>query len=150
MDSYFMKEALKEAQKAYEKGEIPIGAVVVKDNQIIGRGHNLRETKKDPTLHAEMIAIRKASKKLGGWRLVGCTLYVTIEPCAMCAGTLINARVERLVIGAMDPKMGACGSILNIPVHEKMNHRIDVTQGIMAGECARMVKNFFKEIRRKM
>lgn len=148
-DNFYMKEALKEARKAYEKGEVPIGAVIVKDNEIIGRGHNLRETGKDPTLHAEIIAIREAAKNVGGWRLIGCSMYVTIEPCAMCAGALVNSRIDNLVIGSKDPKMGACGSIINLVEHEKMNHIINVTFGIMEEECSQIVKGFFKDLRNR-
>ena len=109
-----MSEALKEAEKASALGEIPIGAVIVKDGQIIGRGHNLPETEKDPTAHAEILAIREAAKALGGWRLTGCQMYVTLEPCSMCAGAIVWARIEKLYIGAMEPKSGACGSLYNI------------------------------------
>lgn len=147
MNDYFMNEAIEEAKKAYNKGEVPIGAIIVKNNEIIGRGHNLRETEKDPTLHAEIIAIREAARKLGEWRLIGCTMYVTIEPCAMCAGALVNSRIDNLVIGAKDLKMGACGSIINIIEHEKMNHRVSVTFGTMEKECSAIIKDFFKKLR---
>ncbi len=145
----FMAEALKEAQIAFDHGEIPIGAVIVKDNEIIARGHNRTEEMKDPTAHAEMNAIRMAAQKLGGWRLPGCTMYVTVEPCSMCAGAMIWARIEKLCIGTMDPKGGACGSVFNIPQNEKLNHYIDIQTGIMQEECERMMKDFFKELRRK-
>ena len=149
MYNYFMNEALKEAKKAYERGEVPIGAVIVKNDAVIARGYNLRESQKDPTLHAEIIAVKEAAKNLGGWRLLGCTMYVTIEPCAMCAGALINSRIENLVIGARDPKMGACGSIINIVDHEKMNHKINVTYGVMEEECSAIIKEFFRKLRKK-
>ena len=142
-----MKEALKEAQKAYELGEIPIGAIIVKDGEIIARGHNLTETEKDPTAHAEMIAIRQAAKKLGGWRLPGCTLYVTCEPCSMCAGAIVWARLEKVCIGTMDPKGGACGSVFNIVQEEKLNHRVELETRIMEKECSEIMKTFFKELR---
>lgn len=143
----YMKEALKEAQKAYELGEIPIGAIIVKDGEIIARGHNLTETEKDPTAHAEMIAIRQAAKKLGGWRLPGCTLYVTCEPCSMCAGAIVWARLEKVCIGTMDPKGGACGSVFNIVQEEKLNHRVELETRIMEKECSEIMKTFFKELR---
>ena len=122
----FMKEALKEAKKAYEKLEVPVGAVIVKDGKIIARGHNLKETKKDTTRHAEMIAIEKASKKLGAWRLLDCEMYVTLEPCSMCAGAMINSRIKKLYIGALDEKTGAVGSVLNLLEDYKFNHNIEV------------------------
>lgn len=147
MDEIFMKEALVEANKAYKLYEIPIGAVIVKDGQIVGRGHNLKETMKDATLHAEITAIKDGCKNLGGWRLPGCTMYVTLEPCAMCAGALINARVERLVIGARDYKTGACGSVLNIAQMENLNHQIDVEYGVLENECSNLIKKFFTELR---
>ncbi|MGN0733584.1 MAG: tRNA adenosine(34) deaminase TadA [Emergencia sp.] len=144
-----MKEALIEARKAYELGEVPIGAVVVKDGQVIARGHNLTETSKDPTAHAEMIAIRAAAKTLGGWRLPGCSLYVTVEPCSMCTGAMVWARIENLYIGAMDPKAGACGSVFNIAEEDRLNHRIHVERGILEEECSSIMKEFFRELRRK-
>jgi len=146
MDVY-MSEALEEAKKAAALGEIPIGAVIVRDGEVIARGHNLTETTKDPTAHAEMIAIREAAKSLGGWRLIGCEMYVTIEPCSMCAGALVWARIEKLHIGAMDPKAGACGSVFNIPGSGRLNHTIEMEYGIMADECAGIVKDFFRELR---
>ncbi|MBP1926251.1 tRNA(adenine34) deaminase [Sedimentibacter acidaminivorans] len=148
MDNYFMKEAICEALKAYELKEIPIGAVIVKNEEIVGRGYNLKETLKDATLHAEILAIKDACKNLGGWRLPGCTMYVTLEPCAMCAGALVNARVERLVIGTRDHKTGACGSILNIVQMQNLNHQITVEFGILGDECSNMLKRFFSELRK--
>lgn len=144
-----MKEALIEARKAYELGEVPIGAVVVRDGQVIARGHNLTETSKDPTSHAEMIAIREAAKVLGGWRLIGCSMYVTVEPCSMCTGAMIWSRIESLYIGTMDPKAGACGSVFNIADEEKLNHRIHVERGILEEECSSIMREFFRELRKK-
>lgn len=144
-----MKEALKEAQKAAEMGEIPVGAVIVKDGEIISRGHNLTETTNDPTAHAEIIAIREASKVLGGWRLIGCDMYVTMEPCSMCAGALVWSRIEHLYIGADDPKTGACGSVFNIVQDERLNHQIAVDRGIMAEESSQLVREFFRNLRNK-
>lgn len=147
MDEIFMKEALKEAQKAYEINEVPIGAVIVRDGVIIGRGFNEKETLKDATLHAEISAIKEACNTLGGWRLPGCTMYVTLEPCCMCAGALVNARIERLVIGTKDYKTGACGSVMNIVQSNKLNHQIRVQFGVLEEECTNILKSFFKELR---
>lgn len=149
MDELFMKEALKEAYKAYEINEVPIGAVIVRNGEIVGRGYNQKETLKDATLHAEISAIKDACKNLGGWRLPGCTMYVTLEPCAMCAGALVNARVEKLVVGTKDLKTGACGSVLNIVQMEKLNHQIDVQFGVLEEECAAIIKDFFSELRKQ-
>ncbi len=147
MNPEFMEEALLEAEKAYELDEVPIGAVVVKDGRIIGRGHNLRERDKDPTLHAEMIAIRQASAVLGGWRLMDCDLYVTIEPCPMCAGAIQQARIKRLVFGARDPKAGCAGSLYNLLEDPRFNHRVEVTEGIMEDQCSQIMKDYFKQKR---
>lgn len=144
-----MSEALIEAKLAYEQGEVPIGAVVEKDGAIIGRGHNLTETLKDPTAHAEILALRNAAQYLGGWRLLGCNLYVTAEPCAMCAGAIVWARINKLFIGTMDPKGGACGSVFNIPQEPKLNHYVEVETGVMQQECQDILKAFFKELRKK-
>lgn len=144
-----MKLALEEAYKAYSTDEVPVGAIIVKEGKIIGRGYNLRETSKDPLAHAEIIAIRQASKEIGGWRLIGCTMYVTIEPCPMCAGAIINSRIDRLVIGARDPKMGACGSVIDITQNPKFNHRVDITWGVLEKECSYIMKKFFKELRKR-
>ena len=144
----FMKEALKEAKKAYEKLEVPVGAVIVKDEKIIARGHNLKETKKDTTRHAEIIAIEKASKKLGAWRLLDCEMYVTLEPCSMCAGAMINSRIKKLYIGAIDEKTGAVGSVLNLLEDYKFNHNIEVEKGILKEDCEKILKDFFKNLRR--
>ena len=145
----FMKEALKEAKKAYDKEEIPVGAVIVRDDKIIARGHNIKELKKDTTKHAEIIAIQKASKNMEAWRLEGCTLYVTLEPCAMCAGALIQSRIKKVVIGTMDNKTGACGSVLNLLEDYKFNHQVEIETGIMETECREILQQFFKELRKK-
>ncbi len=145
----FMKEALKEAKKAYDKEEIPVGAVIVRDDKIIARGHNIKELKKDTTKHAEIIAIQKASKKMDAWRLEGCTLYVTLEPCAMCAGALIQSRIKKVVIGTIDKKTGACGSVLNLLEDYKFNHQVEIETGIMETECREILQQFFKELRKK-
>ena len=146
-DERFMREALSEARTAYDLGEVPVGAVIVREGEVIARGHNLTETKKDPTMHAEMNAIREASSKLGGWRLPGCVMYVTVEPCSMCAGALVWSRMERLVIGTDDPKAGACGSVFNIVEEERLNHRIEVKRGVLASECAALIRDFFRKLR---
>ena len=148
MQEKFMKEALKEAKKAYKKLEIPVGAVIVKDGKIIARGHNLKETKEDTTKHAEIIAIQKASKKLSAWRLIDCEMYVTLEPCAMCAGAIINSRIKKVYIGTMDYKTGAGGSVLNLFEDFTFNHKVEVEKGILQEECKNMLKQFFKELRK--
>lgn len=144
-----MQAALEEAKKAAALGEIPIGAVIVKDGAIIARGHNETENRKDPTAHAEMIAIRAAAKALGGWRLLGCQMFVTAEPCSMCAGAIVWARIEKLYIGTMDPKSGACGSVFNIPQEKKLNHFTEIEIGLMQEECSCIMKDFFKQLRKK-
>lgn len=144
-----MQAALEEAKKAAALGEIPIGAVIVKDGAIIARGHNETEIRKDPTAHAEMIAIRAAAKALGGWRLLGCQMFVTAEPCSMCAGAIVWARIEKLYIGTMDPKSGACGSVFNIPQEKKLNHFTEIEIGLMQEECSCIMKDFFKQLRKK-
>lgn len=149
MDRYFMKKALKEAERAYELEEVPIGCIIVKNNRIIASAHNLREGLKDPTAHAEILAIQDASDFLGGWRLSGCTMYVTIEPCPMCAGAIVNSRIDRLVIGAPDIKGGGCGSIVNIVENEKLNHRVNVEWGVLKEECSDIMKDFFKNLRKR-
>nr|WP_255679475.1 tRNA adenosine(34) deaminase TadA [Brevibacillus humidisoli] len=148
-DEQFMQAALEEAQKAMEIGEVPIGAVVVRDNEIVGRGFNLRETQKDPTLHAEMIAIRQASARLGGWRLIGCELYVTLEPCPMCAGAIVQARIERVVYGAADPKAGCAGTLMDLCSEPRFNHQVPVTAGVLAEESSQLLKQFFRRLRSK-
>lgn len=143
----FMAEALKEAALAAEMGEVPIGAVIVRGDEIIAAAHNLVETSKDPTAHAEMLAIRQAAARLGGWRLTGCHMYVTVEPCSMCAGAIVWARIEKLFIGTDDPKGGACGSIFNIPQEKKLNHYTEIETGLLREECSEIMKTFFKKIR---
>jgi len=145
-----MSEALREAEKAGALGEIPIGAVVVRDGAIIGRGHNLTETAKDPTAHAEIIAIREAAKALGGWRLTGCQMYVTAEPCSMCAGAIVWARIEKLYIGTAQPKSGACGSLYNIVQDERLNHCVEVETGLMEEQCRHILKSFFRQRREEI
>lgn len=144
-----MKEALKEAYKAYKKDETPVGAVIVKDGIIVARGHNEKEIKNDPTNHAEITAIRKACKKLDTWRLNDCDMYVTLEPCTMCAGAIIQARVGRLFIGTTDPKAGAVGSVIDVLTVDKFNHKVEVTYGILQEECSKVLKDFFRELRQR-
>lgn len=144
----FMKEALKEAKKAYDKLEVPVGAVIVKDGKIIARAHNQKETKFDTTKHAEILAIQKASKKLNSWRLIDCEMYVTLEPCSMCAGALINSRVKKVYIGAKDEKTGAVGSVLNLLEDYKFNHIVEVEKGILQEDCENLLKEFFKMLRK--
>jgi len=146
---YFMNEALKEAVKAGNKLEIPIGAVIVKDGKLISRAHNEKEIKNDCTLHAELTAIKKASRKLGTWRLIGCDMYVTLEPCTMCAGALIHSRIDRLFIGASDPKAGAVGSIINVLGIEDFNHKVEVINGVLEKECSQLLKDFFRNLRKQ-
>lgn len=143
----YMKEALKQAKKAYLLGEVPIGCVIVYEGKIIGRGYNRRNTDKNTLSHAEITAIRKASKKMGDWRLEGCTLYVTLEPCQMCSGAIVQARITEVVMGCMNPKAGCGGSILNILEMPQFNHQVKVTRGILGEECSRMLATFFKELR---
>lgn len=143
-----MKLALEEAKKAYEKGEVPIGALLVRKGEIIAKGHNLRESLKDATAHAEIITIQEACKNAGGWRLTDSILYVTIEPCPMCAGAILQSRIDKVVIGAMDPKAGACGSILNLLNNEKFNHQVEVITGVMEEECSEIMKMFFRGLRK--
>ncbi|MGI6747072.1 MAG: tRNA adenosine(34) deaminase TadA [Anaerovoracaceae bacterium] len=145
----FMLEAFKEAEKALSINEVPIGAIIEKDGIIIGRGHNKTETAKDPTAHAEMIAIREAAQKLGGWRLLGCRMYVTTEPCSMCAGAIVLARIEKVFIGTPDPKTGACGSLMNILQDERLNHSVQIETGIMQQQCEKLMKSFFQKLRKK-
>jgi len=143
----YMREALEEARKAYDLGEVPIGAVVVLDGQIIGRGHNLREVLNDSTAHAEIMAMRQAATKLGDWRLAGSTLYSTIEPCPMCAGAIVQFRVQTLVYGAADPKAGAVDSLVDLVRDPRFNHRVEVITGVLEEECAGIIKAFFRELR---
>ena len=144
----FMKQALKEAKKAYEKLEVPVGAVIVKDGKIIARAHNLKETKTDTTKHAEILAIQKTSKKLESWRLLDCEMYITLEPCSMCAGAIINSRIKKIYIGALDEKTGAAGSVLNLFEDYKFNHKVEVEKGVMQKECENILKDFFKMLRK--
>lgn len=143
----YMKEALKQAQKAYALGEVPIGCIIVKDGKIIARGYNRRNTDKNTLSHAEISAIRKASKKVGDWRLEGCTMYVTLEPCQMCAGALIQSRITKVVIGSMNPKAGCGGSVLNILEMPEFNHQAEVERGVLEEACSRILSDFFKELR---
>lgn len=145
----FMMLALKEAQKAYEKEEVPIGAVIVKDNKVIARAHNMKEISKQACSHAEILAIQKACKKIDAWRLEDCDLYVTLEPCPMCAGAMINARIKNLFIGAMDSKGGAVGSKLNLLSEYQFNHKVNVYSKVHEEECSKILKDFFKELRKK-
>ena len=149
MEDKFMKLALKEAEKAYNKGEVPVGAVIIKDGEVLAKAHNLKEIKKDTTYHAELYAIQKASKKIGAWRLNDCEMYVTLEPCSMCAGALIQARIKKVYIGAMDYKTGACGSVLNLLKDYKFNHEVEIQTGIMKDECEKILRKFFKELRKR-
>jgi tRNA(adenine34) deaminase len=147
-DQFFMSIALQEARKAGEIGEVPIGAVIVRQGEIIGRGHNLRESKKDPTAHAELLAIKEASLNLGGWRLLGCTLYVTLEPCPMCAGAIIQSRIERVVYGVPDLKAGCAGTLHNLLQDSRFNHQTEVDSGVMGEECAEILRSFFRQLRK--
>ena len=149
MEEKFMKEALKEALKAYEKKEVPVGAVIVKDGKVIARAHNIKEEKRDTTKHAEILAISKASKKLSSWRLTDCEMYVTLEPCSMCAGACIQARIKKIHIGTMDLKTGACGSVLNLLEDYTFNHKVELETGILKKECENLLKKFFKELRQE-
>jgi len=147
MNEFFMKKALEEARKAFDKDEVPVGAVIVRNGEIIAAAHNCRELSKDATAHAEILAIREACEVLGGWRLIGCDMYVTLEPCSMCSGAILQARIERLFIGAMDPKGGAAGSMLNLFEDYHFNHKTEVVKGILEDECSRILKEFFKRKR---
>ena len=146
-DEKFMKQALKQAQKALEINEVPIGCVIVYDGKVIARGYNRRKIDKNTLSHAELIAIRKASKKLGDWRLEGCTMYVTLEPCQMCAGAIVQARIDRCVIGCMSPKSGCAGSIINLLQMDEFNHRVETEQGVLEKECSEMLSGFFINLR---
>lgn len=146
-DRFFMREALGEAKKAALKNEVPIGAVIAKDGVVISRGHNLREAAADPTSHAEIIAIRKAARKLKTWRLTGTTLYVTLEPCIMCMGAILQARIPKLVFASFDPKAGACGSLYDLSSDKRLNHRVHVVSGVDEAEAGEMLKAFFSSLR---
>ena len=146
-DERYMLEAVKEAARAAEEGEVPVGAVIVKDGQIIARAHNRIEASRRSSAHAEMLALEAAEEKLGAKWLTGATMYVTLEPCSMCAGAMVLARIARLVIGTDDPKTGACGSLYNIASDERLNHSIEITRGVLAGECSAILKDFFRRKR---
>ncbi|MGI8164368.1 tRNA adenosine(34) deaminase TadA [Staphylococcus haemolyticus] len=148
-DHYYMKLAIKEAKKAQKLGEVPIGAIIVKNNEVIASAHNLRETAQLPTAHAEHIAIERASKVLGSWRLEGCTLYVTLEPCVMCAGAIVMSRIPKVVYGATDPKGGCSGSLMNLLEESQFNHRAEIVKGVLEQECGDLLRNFFRELRLK-
>ena len=148
-DEKFMKEAIRQAKKAAALEEVPIGCVIVSQGKIIARGYNRRNTDKNTTSHAEINAIRKASKKLGDWRLEGCTIYITLEPCQMCAGAIVQARIDRAVIGSMNPKAGCAGSVLNILEMPQFNHQVEVTRGVLQDECSQMLSGFFRQLREK-
>lgn len=150
MNEKYMKEALKLAKKAAELGEVPIGCVIVYEDKIISRGYNRRKTDKNTLSHAELIAIKKASKKMGDWRLEECTMYVTLEPCQMCAGAIVQARIPEVVIGCMNPKAGCAGSILNILQVPEFNHQVNITKGVMEEECSEVLTSFFKDLRLKI
>ena len=149
IDQKYMREAIKQAKKAYTLEEVPIGCVIVYDGKIIGRGYNRRTIDKNPLAHAEIQAIRKASRKMGDWRLEDCTLYVTLEPCQMCSGAIVQARIKRVVVGCMNPKAGCAGSILNLLDVKEFNHQVELTTGVREEECSRMMKEFFRELREK-
>lgn len=147
MNLKYMKAAIKEAKKAAKLGEVPIGCVIVYEDKIIGRGYNKRNTNKTTLAHAELIAIQKASKAIGDWRLEDCTMYVTLEPCQMCSGAIVQARIKEVIVGTMNPKAGCAGSVLNILQMEEFNHQVELTTGVMEEECAELLKEFFKELR---
>lgn len=146
-DEFWMEEALREAQRAQAAGEVPVGAVVVRDDQVVGRGHNRPLSSHDPTAHAEIIALREAGQRIGNYRLEGCGLYVTVEPCAMCAGAMVHARIARLVYGVDDPKAGAVVSVMRVLENPALNHKVEVTSGVLAGRCMEQVQGFFREKR---
>ena len=148
-DEVYMKEALRQARKAYALMEVPIGCVIVYEGKIIARGYNRRNTDKNTTSHAEINAIRRASKKLGDWRLEGCTIYITLEPCQMCAGAIVQSRITRAVIGSMNPKAGCAGSVLNLLEMQEFNHQVEVERGVLQEECSTMLSGFFRELREK-
>lgn len=148
-DERWMRRAIAEAERAGARGDVPIGAVVVRQGELLGSGHNRREVEGDPLAHAELIALAQAARRVEGWRLLGTTLYVTLEPCAMCAGALVNARVERLVFGASDPKGGFCGSLGDLVRDPRLNHRLTVASGVLEEECSALLKGFFARLRAK-
>ncbi|MUT67923.1 tRNA adenosine(34) deaminase TadA [Paenibacillus sp. NEAU-GSW1] len=148
-DQAWMRHAIEEARRAELIGEVPIGAIVVKDGEIIGRGYNLREINHDPTAHAEMVAIREACDKLGAWRLLDCTLYVTLEPCPMCAGAIVQSRIKRVVYGTGDPKAGCAGTLMNLLQEPRFNHETELTSGVLQEECATLLTQFFRKLRKQ-
>ena len=148
-DIHWMTAALEEADKALRHGDVPVGAVVVKDGEIVGRGHNRREVDGDPLAHAELLALAEAAKREGGWRLIGSVLYVTLEPCAMCAGALVNSRLDAVVFAARDPKAGYCGSLGDLVRDSRLNHRLEVREGVLAEEASEKLKSFFRDLRRR-
>lgn len=148
-DEKFMKEALKQAKKAYQLEEVPIGCVIVQDGKIIARAYNKRNRKKHPLAHAEIMAIHKAAKVVGDWRLEDCTMYITLEPCQMCAGAIVQARIPKVVIGTMNPKAGCAGSVLNLLQVQAFNHQVELVRGVMEEECMEMMQSFFRELRNK-
>ena len=145
----FMREALRQAKKAYALNEVPIGCVIEYEGKIIARGYNRRNTDKNTLAHAELLAIKRASKKLGDWRLEGCTMYITLEPCQMCAGAIVQARISRVVVGSMNPKAGCAGSILNLLQMPQFNHQVELQTGVLKEECSAMLSGFFRELREK-
>jgi len=148
-DEKYMKQALTQARKAYDLGEVPIGCVIVYDGRVIGRGYNRRNTDKNTLNHAEITAIRKASKVMGDWRLEGCTMYVTLEPCQMCAGAVVQSRMDHVVIGCMSPKSGCAGSVLNLLQMEEFNHQVEITKGVLEEECSALLSEFFVHLRER-
>lgn len=149
IDRRFMAAAINQADIAGENGDVPVGAVIVYENKIIAKGYNQRHQLNDPTAHAEVIALTAASEHIGNWRLGGCTIYVTLEPCCMCAGACVLARLDRLVFGCDDPKAGACGSLYNIVQDERLNHRVEITKGVMAEDCSKILQDFFRVKRKR-
>ncbi|CAI6086294.1 tRNA-specific adenosine deaminase [Paenibacillus sp. JJ-100] len=149
LHEYWMRQAIAEAQKAEALGEVPIGAIIVRNNEIIGRGYNLRETTMDSTAHAEMVAIREASSATGSWRLLNCSLYVTLEPCPMCAGAIVQSRVPRVIFGTADPKAGCAGTLMNLLQEPRFNHRTEVIPDVLQPECSSMLTQFFRRLRKK-
>ncbi|CDC40166.1 MAG TPA: tRNA adenosine(34) deaminase TadA [Lachnospiraceae bacterium] len=148
-DEKYMREAIKQARKAAKIDEVPIGCVIVYDDKIIARGYNRRNTDKSTLAHAEIIAIRKAAKVIGDWRLEDCTMYITLEPCPMCAGAIVQARIPRVVVGAMNPKAGCAGSVINLLQMDGFNHKAELTSGVLVDECRTMLQDFFKEMRKR-
>ncbi|MEG2773900.1 MAG: tRNA adenosine(34) deaminase TadA [Acetivibrio sp.] len=147
MDEKYMKEAIKQAKKAYKIGEVPIGCIIVYEDKIIARGYNKRNSKKNSLSHAELLAINKACKVMGDWRLEDCTMYITLEPCQMCAGAIVQSRIKRVVIGSMNPKAGCAGSILNLLEIPQFNHQVETERGVLEEECSKLITKFFKELR---